>query len=529
MSLTRSLAVGALAVASAAAFAMPGVAAAKGTSVKVGPSQLGRILVDSHGRTLYLWAHDKGRTSTCNGQCAQFWPPLVANGKPTAGPGARAGLLGTSRRADRRVQVTYHGHPLYRFAGDKKPGDVKGEGLTGFGGRWDPVSAAGAAVRKATKSAYRSQATPLLAAAASVPTNTISTVAGGGRLTSVCNADYTDCHLDFGDGGPATGAFMALPWGVATTPDGGSVISDMNWSQVRRVSPTGTITRLAGTNRNGFAGDGGPATNAELNMPMGVAVQADGGVLIADSNNHRIRRVSPAGTITTVAGNGTEGFSGDGGAATAAELDLPVDVAATRDGGFLIADYGNNRIRRVSPAGTITTVAGSGAEGFSGDGGRATAARMGFPDSVSATADGGFLISDYEYNRVRRVSPTGTIATVAGSGGLGQGGFAGDGGPALGARFDSISDAVETPDGGLLISDTGNNRVRRVSPTGTVTTVAGSGGWLGGFSGDGGLATLAQLSGPSGLAVTANGGLEVADTSNHRVRFVDTDFRAAGA
>jgi hypothetical protein len=367
-----------------------------------------------------------------------------------------------------------------------------------------------------------------LPAVAAAATNTISTVAGGGRLTSVCNADHTDCHLDFGDGGPATRAFMAMPWGVAATPDGGYAVSDMNFSQVRRVSPSGTITRIAGTNRNGFTGDGGPATSAELNLPMGVAVQPDGGVLIADSNNHRIRRVSPAGTITTVAGNGTEGFAGDGGAATAAELDLPVDVAATRDGGFLVADYGNDRIRRVSPAGTITTVAGTGADGFSGDGGPATAAKLGFPDSVSATADGGYLISDYEFNRVRRVSPSGTITTVAGSGGLGQGGFAGDGGPALAARFDSISDAVETPDGGMLISDTGNNRVRRVSPAGTVTTVAGTGGWLGGFSGDGGLATLAQLSGPSGLAVTASGGVLVADTNNHRVRFVDTDLRSPG-
>jgi hypothetical protein len=219
------------------------------------------------------------------------------------------------------------------------------------------------------------------------------------------------------------------------------------------------------------------------------------------------------------------GFSGDGGAATAAALDLPVDVAATRDGGFLIADYGNNRIRRVSPGGTITTVAGTGAEGFSGDGGPATAARMGFPNGVSATADGGFLISDYEFNRVRRVSPNGTITTVAGSGGLGQGGFAGDGGPATGARFDGISDAVEAPDGGLLIADTGNERIRRVAPDGTITTVAGSLGYPGGFSGDGGLATLAQLRGPSGVAVNTGGDILIADTSNNRVRLVDADLQ----
>jgi NHL repeat len=369
-------------------------------------------------------------------------------------------------------------------------------------------------------------ATVALPRGALAASDTISTVAGGsGQQTVVCNDDYTECHVVIGDGGPATAAFMRLPYGVEAMPDGGYVFTEMNWGRVRRVSGAGTITTIAGGVRiNGFSGDGGPGTEAKLNTPMGVAVQADGGVLFADSNNHRIRRVSPSGTITTVAGTGQVGFSGDGGLATSADLDLPVDVAATRDGGFLIADYGNNRIRRVSAGGTITTVAGTGVEGFSGDGGPATAARMGFPNGVSATADGGFLIADYEYNRVRRVSSTGTITTVAGSGGLAQGGFSGDGGPATSARLDGVSDAVATPDGGLLIVDTGNERIRRVSPNGTITTVAGGIGYPGGFSGDGGLATLAQLRGPSGVAVTTGGDILVADTSNNRVRLVDADL-----
>ncbi len=305
-------------------------------------------------------------------------------------------------------------------------------------------------------------------------------------------------------------------------PDGGFVVSNLSHNDVRRVSPTGTITTLAGGALNGFSGDGGPASAARLNVPLGVAVQPDGGVLIADSNNHRIRRVSPAGTITTVAGNGAEGFSGDGGPATSARLDLPVSVAATRDGGFLIADYLNNRIRRVSPTGTITTVAGTGAERFSGDGGPATAAGLDFPDSVSATAAGGFLIVDND-NHVRRVSPTGTIATVAGTG---MPGFSGDGGPAKRAQLNSVEGAVQTPGGGVLIADTGNNRVRLVSPTGTITTVAGIGGFPGSFSGDGGPATLAGLYAPAGVAVTASGGFLIADSNNHRVRFVDADLRA---
>jgi predicted lipoprotein with Yx(FWY)xxD motif len=157
MRLTRPLTAVALSVAVAGLLALPGAAAAQTATVKVAPSSLGRILVDGHGKTLYVWAHDKGRKSTCNGACATAWPPLVTSGKPKAGAGARAGLIGTSRRRDGRSQVTYHGHPLYYFVGDKRAGDVKGEGLTGFGGRWDPVSASGAAVRKASVSDYSSR------------------------------------------------------------------------------------------------------------------------------------------------------------------------------------------------------------------------------------------------------------------------------------------------------------------------------------------------------------------------------------
>src|SRR5215471_17201136 len=332
-------------------------------------------------------------------------------------------------------------------------------------------------------------------------TNTITTVAGGGRLTVKCTPDYI-CHRDIGDGGPATAALLVTPSGVATMPDGGYVVSSWNWSNVRRVSPSGTITTLAGGNGlNGFSGDGGPATNAQLNLPMGVAVQADGSVLIADSNNFRVRKVAPSGIITTVAGNGTEGFSGDGGPATAAKLDLPVAVAATRDGGFLIADAINNRIRKVSSTGIITTVAGNGTEGFSGDGGPATAARLWSPNAVSAPADGGYLIADSNNNRVRRVSPTGTITTVAGNG---TAGFSGDGGPALGAALNSVVGVSESPDHSVLIADSGNDRIRRVSPTGTITTVAGTDGpFGGGFAGDGGQATAAQLKSPSGVTATA--------------------------
>jgi predicted lipoprotein with Yx(FWY)xxD motif len=158
MRLSRIPLIAAPLLAALALTAAPAFAATTGTSVKLGPTGLGRVLVDAHGRTLYMWAHDKGSTSTCNGQCAGYWPPLIAKGKPVAANGVRRALLGTSRRNDGRMQVTYNGHPLYTFVMDTKPGQTKGEGLTGFGGRWDPVSARGTAVRKAAaRSASYSQ------------------------------------------------------------------------------------------------------------------------------------------------------------------------------------------------------------------------------------------------------------------------------------------------------------------------------------------------------------------------------------
>jgi hypothetical protein len=340
------------------------------------------------------------------------------------------------------------------------------------------------------------------AAGANAATNNIFTVAGTTGALS-------------GDGGPATAATLFGPSGVAATADGGFLIADRLNHRIRRVSPAGTITTVAGTT-SGLSGDGGPASAAQLSPPLAVAATADGGFLIAESNNNRIRRVSPAGTITTVAGT-TSGLSGDGGPATAAQLDGPSGVAATADGGFLIADRGNQRIRQVSPAGIITTVAGTTA-GLAGDGGPATAAQLSSPFGVAATADGGFLIADTANQRIRRVAPAGTITTVAGT----TGGLAGDGGPATAARLSGPFGVAATADGGFLIADTNDSRIRRVSPAGTITTVAGS---TRGLAGDGGPATAAQLNLPLGVAATADGGVLIADSDNHRVRFVDADLR----
>jgi NHL repeat len=349
----------------------------------------------------------------------------------------------------------------------------------------------------------------LWAPAAPAATNNIFTVAGSGTQQGFS-----------GDGGPATAAQLNGPQGIAATADGGYLIADFSNHRVRRVSPAGIITTVAGTGTAGFSGDNGPASMAQLNSPSGVATTGDGGFLIVDQGSQRVRRVSPAGIITTVAGNGSGGFSGDGGPATEAQLSEPEAVAVTADGGFLIADSFNHRVRRVSPAGIISTVAGDGDPGFSGDGGPATMAQLQTPQGVAATADGGFLIADRDNFRVRRVSPTGTITTVAGNGTVGT---SGDGGPAVAAGLTGAIDVAVTADGGFLLAEPLGNVVRRVSPTGTITTVAGNGS--AGFSGDGGSATAAQLNLPAGVAATADGGFLIADSGSNRVRFVDADLR----
>ncbi|HEV7459497.1 MAG TPA: hypothetical protein VGN78_03090, partial [Solirubrobacteraceae bacterium] len=357
----------------------------------------------------------------------------------------------------------------------------------------------------------------------------IRRVSPAGTITTVAGTLGTSCAaVPCGDGGPATAATFIDPEAVAETADGGFLIADGNDDAIRRVSPAGTITTVAGTlGSPGSSGDGGPATAAKLRQPDGVAVTADGGFLIADSGNGAIRRVSPAGTITTVAGMlGTSCAAapcGDGGPATAAKLGLPNGVTATADGGVLIADTGNSAIRRVSPAGTITTVAGTlMTSGSSGDGGPATAAKLNQPIGVAATPDGGFLIADSGNSAIRRVSPAGTITTVAGT--LMTSGSSGDGGPATAAKLNQPTAVAATADGGFLIADAGNSAIRRVSPTGRITTVAGT-LMTSGSSGDGGPATAAKLNQATGVAATADGGFLIVDQGNHAIRFVDADLR----
>jgi hypothetical protein len=292
------------------------------------------------------------------------------------------------------------------------------------------------------------------------------------------------------------GAALALPLAAGATDDDAST--------------------YAGTGQNGYSGDGGPAAAAELDGPHSVALAPGGGFLIADSDNNRVRKVDPDGAITTVAGTGVAGFNGDALPATMADLDHPSSVAPTRDGGFLIADTNNHRIRKVMPGlGTITTVAGTGNAGDGGLGLAATLVDLNSPTAVAATEDGGFLIADSGNHKIRKVTGLGLITTVAGDG---TGGSGGDGGDATLAQLCNPQDVAPTPDGGFLIADTGNHRVRKVAADGTISTVAGDGS--SGYSGDDGDPTLAQLDSPSGVEANANGDFLVADTGNDVIRKV---------
>jgi sugar lactone lactonase YvrE len=318
-----------------------------------------------------------------------------------------------------------------------------------------------------------------------------------------------------GDGGRATEARLSHPAGLAVDAAGNLYVTDVSNNRIRKVTPAGIITTVAGDGTYGFSGDGGPATNAHLASPTDVTVDSAGNLYIADEGNERVRKVASNGTITTVAGVGSFGMSGDGGPATRAELHTPYGVAAGPAGDLYIADLGNHRVRKVTTSGTISTVAGNGTSGFSGDGGPATSASVGASD-VAVDAAGTLFILDYM--RVRQVTPAGTISTVAGTGTFG---FSGDGGPANSAQLGAPQAVAADAAGGPVIADTGNVRLRKVFGDGTINTIAGNGYTY--YSGDGGPAERAQLNDPRAVAMDATGATYIADASNNRVRRVAAD------
>lgn len=281
--------------------------------------------------------------------------------------------------------------------------------------------------------------------------NVITTVAGNAAVGND------------GDGGPATDARLNTPSGVAVTSDG-FVVADSAEHVVRRVSANGLIERFAGTGRSGTSGDGGPATAASLRSPRSVAVLDDGSVLIADADDHRVRRVTPRGTIVAFAGSGVPGTGGDGGPATAAGLREPTYVAPEPGGSVLVVDRGAAHVRRVATDGTITTVAGGELPSTP-----ATALRLEFPTSVASTGDGGFLVA--EAALVRQILPDGRTRVAAGTGSLGF--TSGDLGAALATRLMLPAAVVWRRDGTALVADTSNDRIRRLNLAGGIRTIAG--------------------------------------------------------
>lgn len=334
-----------------------------------------------------------------------------------------------------------------------------------------------------------------------LPSGIITTVAGNGT------AGYT------GDNGQATSAELNAPESAGVDSSGNLFIADSVNNRIRKVSTNGVITTVAGNGTAGYAGDNGQATNAELNLG-GAAVDISGNLFIADTFNNRIRKVGTNGIITTVAGNGVGGYSGDGGQATNAELNEPEFVAVDTSDNLFFTDSANNLIRKVDTNGIITTVAGNGTAGYSGDNGQATNAELN-PGGVAVDISGNLIIADTGNDRIRKVSASGIITTIAGNG---IEGYSGDNGQATNAALNGPLGVGVDAAGNLFIADSFNNRIRKADTSGVITTVAGNG--TRGYSGDNGSSTAAELNTPISVAVDSSDNLFIADANNNRIRKV---------
>jgi YD repeat-containing protein len=340
----------------------------------------------------------------------------------------------------------------------------------------------------------------------------LSTVSGAGCLYS--GRGHT------GDGGPAKDALLSLPWSLASAPDGSLYVMTGGDDAIRKIDPSGVITTIAGSNGPGYNGDEIPATSAQLNHLESHIVVRNGIIYFLDRFNYRVRTITPDGIIHTIAGNGDHRFGGDGGPATKAGME-PVGIDVASDGTIYFTDWSSStgftqefRLRRITPDGQIDTIAG-GLAGFAGDGGPVAAAKFRRLDSVRIAPDGSIYLADAYNYRIRRITPDGIIRTFAGT----SFGFSGDGGPATSARLNAPIDVAFGNDGSVYITDFGNSRVRRVSPDGIISTVAGSGN----RSCDEGLPALRNaIVEPAGIVVDGRGTVYFADSGNHRLRkFLD--------
>jgi trimeric autotransporter adhesin len=318
-----------------------------------------------------------------------------------------------------------------------------------------------------------------------------------------------------GDDGPATNASFRGICGVAIDNMNNLYIADANNNRIRKVTQEGIITTIAGTGTASYGGDGGPATAAKLNYPTDIAIDRYGNIFIADGANNCVRKINILGVISTIAGDGHGGYNGDGMSATLAELYFPFGVAVDNAGNIYIAEAANNRVRKINTSGIISTIAGNGIQGYSGDNISATLAELNYPVGVQVNEEGHIIIADSGNDRIREIDTAGIIKTIAGTG---MAGFNGDGIPATDAQLKRPVYLAVDSSANIYITDQFNHRIRKVNASGIITTISGIG--VAGFNGDNILAATAEINTPVGIAIDGNNNLCFSDNGNERVRLI---------
>ncbi len=330
----------------------------------------------------------------------------------------------------------------------------------------------------------------------------ITTIAGGGAT-------------GLGDGGPATDGKFVTPISIVCDRSGNYYITDRDTNRIRKVDSTGIISTIAGTGVAGFSGDNGPSTAAKLQLPYGMTMDDAGNIYFSDPGNARIRKIDTSGIITTIAGNGLGGYNGDNMPATDAKLGAPGGVDIDNAGNIYFSEKVNNRVRKIDVSGIITTIAGTGTAGYNGDEIPATDAQLNEPNYVAVDANGNIYVADYMNNRIRKIDTSGIMHTFAGNG---IQGYAGDNGQATKARLNRAVGVYVDVYGNVYVGDTYNNVVRKITTNGIIRTIAGNG--TAGFSGDNGPPTMAQLVFPVGITTDTAGNIYIADAGNNRIRFI---------